>query len=322
MDRFVAFPSIRKLDDALQDAKHMFGDSLPPQLTFRGTVKLHGTHADLVWHGDDDDIVVQSRNRVLTVESDNQGCARFFDARKDRLRPMFERARTVLGGAGWPVVIAGEFCGEGVQRKVALCQLPRMFVVVAVKVGHTWYLAGSPGFADVCDEAHGIYNISRAPTFTLTVDPLEPTPALAQAEELTRSVEAECPFAKGMGVVGAGEGIVWTCTQRNSSRLWFKTKGATHVTPLKPNKGGDALETLVFRLLTEQRLEQGVDFLREMGHPMEIPQFVRWITCDVLKEEHARVVGKEEEVRKAVSRVAGAWFARRFRRKQNGAHLG
>lgn len=322
MDRFVAFPSIRKLSDALKDAKHMFGDNWPPELTFRGTVKLHGTHADLVWHGDDDDIVVQSRNRVLTVESDNHGCARFFDARKDRLRPLFERARTVLGGEGWPIVIAGEYCGEGVQSKVALCQLPRMFVVVAVKVGHTWHLAGSPGFADVCDEAHGIYNISRAPTFTLTVDPLEPAPALAQADEFTQSVEAECPFAKGMGIAGAGEGIVWACTQSNSSRLWFKTKGASHMTPVRPqggtsNTGRAALDTLVCQLVTEQRLDQGVDFLREMGHPLEmrsVPQFVRWVTCDVLKEEHASVVDsgfKDGDVRKAVSRVAVTWFAQR-----------
>lgn len=323
MDRFVPFPSIGKLSDVLKEAPHVFGGDVPRELTFRGTVKLHGTHADLVWHGgESDDIVVQSRNRVLTVERDNQECACFFEARRERLRPMFDRARAALGageGSSGPIVIAGEYCGAGIQSKVALCRLPRMFVVVAVKVGHAWHLAGSPGFADVCDEAHGIYSIARAPAYTLTVDPLEPAPALARAEELTRAVDAECPFAKGLGAVGAGEGIVWACAQSASSRLWFKTKGASHVTPIRPPDGGDktgraALDAFVGRMVTVQRLEQGVDYLREMGQPLEsrsVPRFAQWVAGDVLKEEGDSAVAsglKEGDVRKAVSRVAGAWF--------------
>ena len=314
MDHFVPFPSIRKLSDALKEAPHVFDGNMPPELTFRGTVKLHGTHADLVWHGDDD-ISVQSRNRILTVESDNYECARFFEDRKESLRPLFERVRTVLGGAEWPIVIAGEFCGAGVQSKVALCRLPRMFVVVAVKVGHTWHHPG----ASVCDEKHNIYSIARAPMYTVTVDPLDPAPALARAEEFTRDVDAECPFAKGLGVLGAGEGIVWACMQNNSPRLWFKTKGASHMTPIKPpksadHKGHSTLNAWVASLVTEQRLEQGVEYLREMGHPLElrsVPMFTQWVAGDVLKEEGDNAVAsglKEGDVRKAVSRVAGTWF--------------
>lgn len=327
MDRFVPFPSIGKLSDALKELPYAFGDNeVPRQLMFRGTVKLHGTHADLVWHGGGDGggIVVQSRNRVLTVESDNHECARFFEARRDRLMPLIQRARAAFGGGDdgdggdSPVVIAGEFCGMGVQSKVALCRLPRMFVVVAVKVGRAgaWRLAGDPGFADVCDEAHGIYSIARAPVYELAVDPLDPAPAIARAEELTRAVDAECPFAKGLGAVGAGEGIVWACAQSASSRLWFKTKGAAHVTPLRPPRPqtDGASDALVGQLVTVQRLAQGVDYLREMGHPLEMRSvrvFAQWVVGDVFKEEGDAIAAsglKEADVRKAISRVAGGWF--------------
>jgi len=312
MDRFVPFPSIRKLSDALKDAPYVFDGNVPPELTFRGTVKLHGTHADLVWHGGDD-ITVQSRNRILTVHSDNCGCARFFEDRKERLRPLFERVRMVFGGTELPIVIAGEYCGTGVQSKVALCRLPRMFVVVAVKVGHTWHTS-APGLSEVCDEEHNIYNIARAPMYTLTVSYLEPTQALMRAEEFTRDVDAECPFAKGLGVLGAGEGIVWACTHNNSSRLWFKTKGASHVTPIKPEKGLSTLNAWVAGQVTEQRLEQGIEYLREMGHPLglrSVPVFTQWVIGDLLKEEGDNVIAsglKEIDVRKVVSRVSGAWF--------------
>lgn len=324
MDRFVPFPSIGKLSDALKELPYVFGDDavLLRELTFRGTVKLHGTHADLVLHGGGGgEIAVQSRNRVLSVESDNMDCARFFETRRDRLLPLFERARAAFGGAhDCPMVIAGEYCGRGVQSKVALCRLPRMFVVVAVKVGNAWRLAGDPGFENVCDEEHGIYSIARAPVYELTVDPQDPAPAQARAEELTRAIDAECPFAKGLGVVGAGEGIVWACAQNASSRLWFKTKGATHVTPLRPPTQADGTraqpDALAGQLVTEQRLAQGVDYLREMGHPLElrsVSAFAQWVVRDVLKEEGDAIAMsgfKEADLRKAVSRMAGSWFKR------------
>lgn len=117
--------------------------------------------------------------------------------------------------------------------------------------------------------------------------------------------------------MGAGEGIVWACTQNNSPRLWFKTKGASHVTPIKPQKRESADHnghSTLHALVTEQRLEQGIEYLREMGHPLElrsVPVFTQWVAGDVIKEEGDNAVAsglKEGDVRKAVSRMAAVWF--------------
>ena len=44
-----------------------------PTLKFRGTVKLHGTNAGIVYDFETDDFTYQSRERVLTLTQDNAG---------------------------------------------------------------------------------------------------------------------------------------------------------------------------------------------------------------------------------------------------------
>jgi hypothetical protein len=327
---FLPFPSIGKFKDMLKELPWVFGggDAVPPFVTFNGTVKLHGTHADLVCRGSgggSDEITLQSRNRVITTESDNQDCARFFEERKARIRPLFDMVRERLCDgreSATTITISGEYCGRGIQSKVALCSLPKMFVVFAVKVGHTWLHAGTPGFADVCDEQHGIFNIARSRTYTLQVDTSAPDPALERAMALTEDVDAECPFAKGLGVTGPGEGIVWTCAECPASeRLWFKTKGSSHLTPIVKQQQqqqqqlhSNVSTEIVQMLLTEQRLAQGVEYLREMGHPVEMrstKEFTAWVVGDVFKEERDAIAAsgmKDALVRKAVVNAAAAWL--------------
>lgn len=322
---FVPFPSIGKLSDVVKEAPFVFRtDGVPPTLTYRGTVKLHGTNASLVMREEGGGVTVQSRNRVITVESDNQECAKFFHDHEATCIPsLFDLARARLGVG--PVVICGEYCGRGIQSRVAVCSLPRMFVIFAIRTGRKWHHAGDPGFEDVHAEEHGVYSIARAPTFTLVVDMADPAPALAQAEALTQAIDTECPFAKGLGAVGRGEGIVWTCCEHPSPRLWFKTKGLAHVTPLvrsAPTAAtaakaatADGVAWVGQHLVTEQRLAQGLDYVREMnGAPCgfaDTKTFTQWVAADALKEERDVIAGsglKEADVRKAISRLAGAWL--------------
>jgi hypothetical protein len=327
MSAFVSFPSIGKLSDAIEQVP--FVAPRARALTFRGTVKLHGTNACLVQRRSDGAIHVQSRNRVLTLESDNCGCARFFEALLlDRLPALFAAARKLFGGEadadGVHDIIAGEFCGRGIQSKVALCSLPRMFVVFALRIGGPegrWVHAHDAGFADVADEAHGIYSVARCPCYTLEVDLSDPAPALEEAGAMTAAIDEECPFARTFGVVGPGEGIVWTCEEIRSPRLWFKTKGVTHMTPLAapppdPKRAEEQvrLEEVARCALTEQRMEQGLAYLREMGHPQDVRStsaFCRWVADDAMREEARAIKGSglaTRDVRRVLSALACNWF--------------
>ena len=139
------YPKIRKLTDLVYKIKKTFPDTTIVQLT--GTVKLHGTHADLVFDPISDYIRLQSRNQLdLRPKQDNCGFAAFVHATKKdtlfnlrditlekyrRLNPDME----ILG----EVVVAGEWCGTGVQKKVAICNLPKFFAIISIKVsGKFW----------------------------------------------------------------------------------------------------------------------------------------------------------------------------------------
>ena len=76
-----------------------------PKLLFRGTVKADGTHADIVVQGDQ--TWFQSRNRIITEQSDNQGFAQW--AAKlplDQLLGLIDAAM---------LKICGEWCGQGTK---------------------------------------------------------------------------------------------------------------------------------------------------------------------------------------------------------------
>jgi hypothetical protein len=309
--------------------------------------------------------VVQSRNRVLTVDADNDGCARFFAERAPAVRELLARAAALVqaemplwpcadasadadgysstdeapghpeGAADEGVMIAGEFCGRGVQSKVAICRLPLMFVALAVRRGTRWPwidlgTSGTSG-AGLCNglEAQGFHCITDFPTYALQVDLSSPEAALEEAQRLTLEIDRECPVAlqlSGGTVRGPGEGIVWTSVERpHSTRLWFKTKGPTHTAPGPPKQhpsmpgGRTAATALAASVVPEWRLEQGVAYLREMGlasggtevSVKDIPAFVRWVTDDAFREERDAIGDSgvpPTEVRRAISMLACSYL--------------
>jgi len=94
-----------------------------------------------------------------------------------------------------------------------------------------------------------------------------------------------------------GEGIVWTCDERpDDSGMWFKTKGEKHsskkrskkeVANIDPQKV-ENINQCVDIILTEGRLEQGFDYLRENGLELEMKnmgKYLKWVGQDTKKEE-------------------------------------
>lgn len=291
-----------------------------------GTVKLHGTHADIVYKKiaeDSYDVHLQSRNRVLTQDQDNCGYVKFmtemplevfetlFDAVKERYEDNIDT-----------LMIAGEFCGGNVQKKVALTQLDTMFVIFNIKINGVWQKITD--YAHVKVPEHRVFNITRGGLYKEQFSFVSKDAVATRLAEITDAVEKECPFAKSFDVSGTGEGVVWQCEElAENSRYWFKVKGEAHsvtkVKTLKPMSAEEreklkSAEIFASKVVTEARLEQGLDYLREMNLEKTIKNigvFIKWVVEDVIKEETDNM--KEfsvsaDKVKRVVGSMASSFY--------------
>lgn len=310
-----------------------------PKLTFKGTVKLHGTNASIYNILNTNEVVAQSKNNVITVEKDHAGFANHIHANNNVAQKLFEGIK-----AQFPekldthtAVIYGEWCGGNIQKKVALHSLEKMFVVFGVKLvdntvsgdeySETWLKEEhiQKMFAAAGDTKDAkIYSIYDFPTWTVEIDFKSPQLAQNKLIDITMAVEKECPVGKAFGVRGVGEGVVWKCVSEHpvfsNRNMVFKVKGEEHsVSKVKTLAAVDtekveSINKFVDFVVTENRLKQGVEYLVEQHAPIELPSlpiFLKWICNDCIKEEHD-VMEKselpEKEVMKKIAFTARAWF--------------
>ena len=141
--------------------------------------------------------------------------------------------------------------------------------------------------------------------------------AQQQIVDLTLKVEECCPVGKFFGVKGVGEGIVFT---DESGYHKFKSKGEKHsvskvktIAPVDVEKVAK-VKDFVDYAVTENRLNQGLDYFKEMHLDVDVKntsQFIKWVTSDVYKEEFDTVVENGLEWRavyKSVADKARQWF--------------
>ena len=314
------FHDIESLRHVCEDVKRhceYAGKDVRPTVKFRGTVKLHGTNGGVRVS---DKVVAQGRNRVLTIQNDNFGFAHFVAGRENLLFKLRSAATEV----GSDVTFYGEWCGQGIQKKVAIASLPKMFVIFAV-FNHTsenWVdiheVKLDSDFLESLNEQN-IYLITQAPVYEVEIDFNNPNPAAELISQYTLQVEDVCPFSAIHGVEGMGEGIVWV-SYDYPVRLYFKSKGEKH------KKGGEktrvavdpekvaSINALVDLLLPEWRLEQGFSYLRENNIALantSTGEYLKWIAKDVLKEESDRIAANPyswKELQGAVMVRAKAYY--------------
>lgn len=119
-----------------------------------------------------------------------------------------------------------------------------------------------------------------------------------------------------------GEGLVWVCVTEGwrQSRYWFKTKGEKH----QSSKGKtlvsvdiervNGIKELVDNLVTESRLNQGLEQLRMDGLNVEkrnVGTFLKWVVGDIIKEELDTIMGngfEPKELNGPISNLARRWF--------------
>ena len=314
MPKMIKFPSIddfKRITKLVQQRAQYVGKdengdviinraAIAPTLTFHGTVKLHGTNAAICYNSYDG-LWFQSRERVITTESDNAGFASYCTENSNTYINLIVdyASKNNIDLFNTTICIYGEWCGGNIQKGVALNQLPKMFVVFGIKLApindeeseNTWI-----DHSKFADETIKCYNIEQFPTYEVTIDFNNPSLTQNLIIKLTTDVEEECPVAKYFGVSGIGEGIVFTRTLPDGSVYRFKSKGEKHanskvrtLTPVDDAKEQLKLDTAaaitpVWRI--DQAIQETFDTLN--GGQLDITKIgavIKWVSTDILKEE-------------------------------------
>lgn len=330
---------IEQLQRLNRDPAHPEANIILKPVPFIGTVKLHGTHADILVYPDDR-IVFQSRNVIgLSIVKDNQEFAATMSKKTDailQLRDMClvrweELNPNTSPEDGLPVLIAGEWIGEKIQKDVAIAQLSRRFVIISININGTWQK--DEEYSDISLPIHDIYNASRAGVFHVTLYPETPERTASEIEHMTEAVASNCPFAATFHISGLGEGVVWKPVPPHynaNPSLWFKSKGGkfkpTFFRPPKHAVGIDVIQerrkaaaAVAAAWCSQQRLEQGWDVLREKGIERDaraLGDFLKWIQCDILVEERSYIRNNavdEAALKSEIARIAKPWYRARLR---------
>jgi hypothetical protein len=318
----ISFTDIGQFRDTIRGVKHdtdykgKDGEGQPiylhdapyPVLNFRGTIKLHGTNSAIVKYKDKTEF--QSRERVLSLTSDNNG---FMLAMKGKhYDKLFENIKFNEHCA-----IFGEWCGGNIQKGVAINGLPKMFVIFGIRIDGIYQ--DMENYKHVFINEEGVYNILQFEHYYTNIDFENPAMMQNWLVEKTQSVEAECPVGKYFGNIGVGEGIVWEHIN-GEKRYIFKVKGEKHQSSkIKKLVTVDVeeiknIKEFVDYAVTESRLNQGIDKLKELGKSIDVKStgdYLRWIYNDVVKEEEDTIVKNSIDVKKIgkeISNKAKVWF--------------
>lgn len=335
--RQAEFTGLTDTGEAGYDAKRA-----KPSLTFTGHVKLHGTNAGIgfVPNGAP---VFQSRERVLAPGAqDNAGFAQWGTeqgaASVEALRQAAESCRKHPDST---LHVYGEWVGRGINPKTAIGSLPDRLVVFGLKETLVPATDNHPGVFEwlsvemlaqafwgakgpVLTVEESVQFITDFKTYEMTIDFNRPEDFLAPLEALTLEVETCCPVAQALGKEGLGEGIVWTCQDPVFGHLTFKTKGEKHkgtknarLVQIEPEVLA-SLDAFVDAVLTESRLEQGLEQVRDATGRVTLDQvgaFLKWVGQDVMKEELDTLQASGLDRKQAMGRInhkAKAWLMPRL----------
>lgn len=328
----IKFSKIQAFKNAVKHVRRN-PEAYPTSIVFERTLKLHGTNAGILVEPSGH-YVPQSRNRALTIDRDNLGFAAwaFRSEVERRIRALAHDIGVANGLNAEPVVVYGEWVGPGIQRGVAVSQLPeKQFVVFGAGVPchdaegnkSRRYIPIHRSLDHVNPEIglRSIYEVGYEVEEVDLHDREQTAEFAERANAMIESIEEQCPWGARFGVEGPGEGYVYKPVGDHfgDSDLFFKVKGEKH------QAGGGkkattvsvdhlAVDKFVGMALTEARLNQGIEYLREMGKPIEMRStgdFIKWVSKDVAEEMKEEVVesGLEwKHISKSLGAEAVRWW--------------
>lgn len=290
-----------------------------PTLTFNGTVKLHGTNAGVAYDVASNEFSYQSRERQLTLTSDNNGFMLW--ASQDINTQIFNNIISDVSPKE-SIYIFGEWCGGNIQKNVALNNLPKMFVIFSIVVDGVKEDISKFKQSPDSFKQNSIYHVYDFPSYSIDIDFNSPQVSQNTLVDLTIAVEDECPVGKTLlshrddyaELNKIGEGAVW---YNHEHDLIFKTKGEKHsVSKVKTIKNIAAidiekmenLKEFIDTVCTPNRLEQGLQSLQEaqldITDNKNIGAFIKWMATDIFKEESDIIVENQFDSKMVGSEIA------------------
>jgi len=310
--KHIAFPSIGQFRQTIKHIKDSakYHDVPLPIIKFEGTVKIHGTNAGVV-RTQNGVIHTQSRERIITPESDNMGFAAFVKVNEKYFHKLFDAIQEARPENKTNIQIYGEWFGKGIQKGVGVSEVDKHFTIFKARISEDaastdWLSTVEMLFAFLKSgfPMENVSFISSYPSFVVEVDFNNPELSQNKFIELTEHVEKDCPVARFFipdAPEGSliGEGLVWTAIECSEPKInidgvMFKTKGEKHsVSKVKTLVAIDlekvaSVDEFVEKTVTENRLKQGIDKLGEMGLEIDAKHtgdYIKWVMSDVLKEE-------------------------------------
>lgn len=284
-----------------------------------GTVKIHGTNSSVGLDLKDNSLFYQSCNRVLSLDDDNYDFAKYIEDNKTEFLKIFDEIKNKINTEKYDsIIIYGELAGKGIQNKVAVSEIDRFFAPFSI-VGVNKDTVDELDVKLSVNESIRFYPVETFGVYNVKLDLDNVHLAQQEIKDLTISIENECPVGKYFGVSGTGEGIVFTDETKQYS---FKSKGEKHsVSKVKVIANVDIekinkIKDFVDYSVTENRLNQGIEYLKEMNKELDISNmgdFLRWLANDVLKEEQDVITenGLDNDLKaimKSVSSKGRKWF--------------
>ena len=317
----IKFPHISLLRNVLDYVEHVNTDPLVPSqyridkpVSFKGSIKLNGSNCGVVWDREADTFQAQTREADITPTDDYKGFAKFVEEHKDAIRELIkERILPLLPTAVRQVILYGEWVGAGVVAK------PKGVAVAKFNPKH-WALFSVFILVDQETEPRNVSYILETLPLTsggrignvhsvgkdwhLTIDfndPASVAAGTAKVAAFTAELEKQCPYGACYGLTGPGEGIVWLPLGDFFGRedLYWKHKTAAHSVVLETKAKSDrpaladevqtAIRDFVDAMVTENRLEQGLDALEQQGltpatQKRNTGHYLKWLTEDVKRE--------------------------------------
>lgn len=298
-------------------------DLIQPIIDFEGTVKLHGTNSSVVM--ENNQIYTQSRNRVITPQSDNDGFSNWVHTieKQQIFTNIFKEIKSKNNISDKStIVIYGEWVGQGIQKNVAVSKLPKSFFIFDIRVINEekdlWI--DSKNYSN---SEYRIYNIFDYTTYNIRIDFNKPHEAQNTLIEITNEVEKECPVGKAFGISDVGEGVVWKAFH-NGKRYIFKVKGEKHsVSKVKTlaNVDVEKINNVIHfcdYVVTINRLDQAIKNIcgNEIPTIHKTGEIVKWMTNDIFKEEYDTII-KNQLNEKDIKKYLGQKVSQLFNQKLN-----
>jgi len=311
-------------------------------IAYKGKIKLHGNNGGVVIREEDGEVVVeaQSRNRTLGPKygGDLAGFAAWTEANKEAFVYVRQALKKVFPDTKRTVVF-GEWCGMGIQSKVALVNIKRkIFAVFSLYVDQGIItdpaLIASFFPAKLPENLHIIPWLSSpecGESISLHFDDEVQLETVApKINDLVGRIDNIDPWVlEVFQVSGPGEGVVWypvslqandhIITVNHFEKLAFKTKGEKHAVvkqekpaQIKP-EASSGVTDFVSKFVTQGRGEQGVSKVAGDDKPSKAHtgKFIQWLVGDVKKESETELEASKltwKDVEKEVNAAARKWY--------------